>query len=188
MAKRYGMLIDLKRCIGCHTCSLACKVENRTPLGIDWLRVITIGGNHLDTPSGVYPDVAMHWVPAACMHCQNAPCEQACPTLAITRRADGIVLIDREKCNGCQDCLSACPYGAPQYNPKTGVVEKCTLCVHRIDEGQQPFCVAACVTEAFVFGDLNDPDSDVSRAIAGKDVEVALPELGAKPSVYYGPP
>lgn len=188
MPKRYGMLIDLKRCIGCHTCSFACKVENRTPVGVDWHRVITIGGNHLDTPSGVYPNVSMHWLPVPCMHCENPPCADVCPESAIARRADGIVLIDQEKCSGCQECLPACPYGVLQYNPQTEAVEKCTLCTHRIDQGSNPFCVDACVWGARVFGDLSDPESEISRAIVRKQGEVALPEEGTSPAVYYGPP
>ena len=187
MAKQYGMLIDLKRCIGCHTCTIACKVENGTPLGVDWHRVATIGGDHLDTPSGVYPNLSMDYLPVPCMHCQDAPCQQVCPTAAISKRADGIVLIDQEKCIGCQYCVWACPYGVPQYNAQAGKVEKCTLCAQRIDQGQQPFCVDACVWGARVFGDLNDPNSELSKAIAERHGAPALAELGTKPSVYYSP-
>jgi molybdopterin-containing oxidoreductase family iron-sulfur binding subunit len=187
VSKQYGMLIDMKRCIGCHACSIACKVENGTPLGVDWHRVMTIGGDHLDTPSGVYPHLSMAYLPVPCMHCQNAPCQQVCPAAAISRRADGIVLIDSQKCIGCQYCVWACPYGVPQYNQASGTVEKCTFCAQRVDQGQQPFCVDACVYGARVFGDLNDPNSEVVRAIAERHGEPAMPEQGTKPSVYYSP-
>ena len=188
MAKQFGMLVDLKRCIGCHACTLACKVENGTPLGVDWHRVLTIGGEHMDSPSGTYPNVSMYWLPVPCMHCQNPPCETVCPTGAITRRADGIVLIERDKCIGCGYCSWACPYEAPQLNPQTGRVEKCTLCAHRVDQGEAPFCVVACVWGARIFGDLNDPNSEVARAIARKRGEIMMPEQGTEPAVFYSPP
>ncbi len=187
MPKQYGMLIDLERCIGCHTCTIACKVENGTPAEVNWHRVLTIGGPHLDSPAGVYPNLSMAYLPVPCMHCQNAPCQSVCPAAAITKRADGIILIDKEKCIGCQYCVWACPYGVPQFNAAAGIVEKCTLCAQRIDQGQQPFCVDACVWGARIFGDLNDPNSEVSKAIAERRGEPLLANQGTKPSVYYAP-
>lgn len=188
MAKQYGMLIDLKRCIGCQACTLACKVENDTALGVEWHRVLTVGGEHTDSPRGTYPNLSMYWLPMPCMHCQEPPCAEACPTEAITRRDDGIVLIDQDKCVGCGYCRWACPYDGAQYNAEEGVVEKCTFCAHRVDWGLEPFCVEACVWGARIFGDLNDPNSDVSRAIARKRGEVLLSEQETHPAVFYSAP
>jgi molybdopterin-containing oxidoreductase family iron-sulfur binding subunit len=188
MAEHYGMLIDLKACIGCHACSIACKLENDTPLDVDWHRVLTVGGEHLDTPRGTYPNLSLYWLPVPCMHCENPPCEKVCPTTAISQRTDGIVLIDQDKCVECGYCAWACPYQVPQHNREAGVVEKCTLCAHRVDQGQKPACVEACVWGARIFGDLNDPNSEVSQAIATRHGEVLMPEQGTKPSVYYSSP
>ncbi len=185
MTKQLGMFIDLERCIGCHTCTIACKEENGTPLGVNWHRVLTLGGAHMDTPRGTYPHLTMDWLPVPCMHCQNPPCASVCPAAAITRRADGIVLIDSQKCIGCQYCVWACPYGVPQYNPTSGTVEKCTFCAQRVDQGQQPFCVDACNWGARVFGDLNDPNSPINQMIARKHGKVLKAEQGTNPSVYY---
>jgi len=113
MIKQYGMLVDRKRCIGCEACTIACKTENGTPIGVNWHRVLTIGGKHKDTPAGTYPNLSMSWLPVPCMHCQNPPCERVCPTAAITRRADGIVLIDKGKCIGCQYCVGHAPMRCP---------------------------------------------------------------------------
>lgn len=185
MSKQYGMLIDLELCIGCHTCTIACKQENGTPLGVNWHRVVTIGGKHMDTPEGTYPNLSMSWLPVPCMHCQNAPCEKVCPTGGVTRRADGIVLFDQDKCIGCQYCVWACPYGVPQYNSNIGTVEKCTFCAQKVDQGQQPACVEACTWGARIFGDLNDPNSEISKAIIHSHAEPVLTSQGTKPSVYY---
>jgi dimethyl sulfoxide reductase iron-sulfur subunit len=186
MAKRYGMVIDLSKCIGCHTCTIACKGENGTPVGVDWHRVLTIGGDHMDTPRGTYPNLSMYWLPVPCQHCDNAPCAQACPTNAMSKRADGVVLVNKDMCIGCQYCVWACPFGAPQFNAQVGVVEKCTFCAQRIDQGQQPACVDACVWGARVFGDLSDPKSDVVQALGRTNAEPLMAEQGTKPSVFYG--
>ncbi|MDP2724666.1 MAG: 4Fe-4S dicluster domain-containing protein [Syntrophales bacterium] len=187
MAKQYGIWYDLERCIGCHACSVACKIENNVDEGIVWHKVKTIGGKHMDTPSGAYPNLKMRWEPTLCMHCKDAPCMQACPAGAITRRNDGIVVLDPDVCYGleCKECTYACPYGVIEINEKEGVMEKCNLCSHRIDQGLQPACVDACVYEATFFGDLNDPDSVISKKLKEKGGEVLLPERGTDPAVYY---
>ena len=186
MAKRYGLAIDLERCIGCHTCTIACKLENGIEEG-SWIKVRTIGGPHPDTPSGEHPELSMHFLPVLCMHCAQPPCLDACPLQAISRRGDGIVLIDESKCDGCQACLPACPYGALMYDAERNVARKCTLCAHRVDEGLEPFCVVCCETEAMYFGDLQDPDSPVSRIVAQRSAEVLQPEKGTQPAVYFCP-
>lgn len=185
--KQYALVFDLKRCIGCHTCTIACKMENAIRTG-SWIHVDTIGGPHTDTPAGKYPDVCMHYLPKTCVHCKNPPCLSACPTVAIYRRPDGVVLIDKNRCNGCQLCIQACPYNAITFNPKVGVAEKCTLCVHRVDMGLEPFCVTCCITKAIIFGDANNPKSKASKLIRKRDAYVLQPQRGTQPSVYYCPP
>jgi len=186
MSKRYGMVIDLDRCIGCQTCRIACKVENNLETG-SGIRVDTIGGKYQDTPAGKYPNLSMYYLPVPCMHCGEPPCLEACPVEAIYKSKDGIVLVDGEKCNGCQICIDACPYGALTYDDNGDVIQKCTFCQHRISEGLEPFCVKCCEDEAMFFGDLNDPGSDVSKLIVQKSAYTLKPEAGTEPAVHYCP-
>jgi Fe-S-cluster-containing dehydrogenase component len=186
MAKRYGLVIDLERCIGCHTCTIACKLENNLENG-SWIRVNTIGGGSQDTPQGKHPKLRMHFLPVLCMHCDQAPCRDACPLEAIIKREDGIVLVDEEKCDGCQACLPACPYDALVYDAEQNTVSKCTLCAHRIDDGLEPFCVVCCETEAMYFGDINEIDYSIFKPIAERDTAVLKSEEGTEPAVYYLP-
>lgn len=198
---KYGMVIDLKKCIGCHTCTLACKVENGTRPGIFWNLV-------LDQEVGTYPSVRRQFIPRLCMHCEKALCVETCPTGASYKREDGIVLVDKTKCVGCKQCILACPYGARYFNKNKsgyfggslipteeltyrehefGVVEKCTLCVDKIEKGLDPVCVRACPLRARTFGDLNDPHSEISQLIRQRRGFQLLKELGTEPSVYYLP-
>src|SRR4030042_1932766 len=186
MSKRYGLVFDLDRCMGCVGCRIACKVEHSLDKA-SGIRVDTIGGPHPDTPGGKYPNLSMHYLPVPCMHCSNPPCIDACPEEAIYKRQDGIVLLDEEKCNGCQACIPACPYGVLIYNTERDIVQKCSLCAHRIDQGLEPFCVLCCETEAMFFGDLDDPASDVSQIILRKGASILHPEMGTKPAIYYCP-
>jgi len=186
MDKRYGLVIDLDRCIGCQTCRIACKVENNLEIG-SGMRVDTIGGKYPDTPAGKYPNLSMYWLPVPCMHCDEPSCLDACPEEAISKRKDGIVLVDEEKCTGCQICIDACPYNVITYDDERDVIWKCTLCHHRIDEGLQPFCVVCCEDEAIFFGDLNDPESQVSKLITQKKAYTLKPEKETAPAVYYCP-
>ena len=186
MSKRYGLVIDLERCIGCETCRIACKVENNLKI---WsgIRVDTVGGAHRDTPEGKYPNLSMYYLPVPCMHCGKPSCLEACPEEAIYKRKDGLVLVVEDKCTGCQLCIDACPYNVITYDDNRDVIWKCTLCQHRIDEGLEPFCVICCEDEAMFFGDLNDSKSQVSKLIAQKKAYVLKPEAGTEPAVHYCP-
>lgn len=198
---RYGMVIDLRKCIGCHTCTVACKAENHTGPGIFWNTV-------KDQESGTYPLVTRIFLPLPCMHCEDPACVKVCPTRASYKREDGIVLVDQEKCVGCGYCVESCPYGRRYlsknldgyygkellpnerigYNHhKIGVAEKCTFCVHLLEQGKEPACVKICPGKARSFGDLEDPSSEVSRLIVSKRSFQLLKEFETKPSVFYLP-
>ena len=188
MTKQLTLLIDLDNCIGCHACTVACKMENNIESDA-WVNVLTIGGGKLDWPAGVYPNLSLQYLPVSCMHCENPPCVDVCPTSAMyKRREDGIVLVDSARCIGCRLCVWACPYNVIDYSTKQDldrVVSKCTLCSHRVDIGLKPACVETCSYGARLFGDLLDPESTVSKRIREKNGRVLLPEQRTKPSVHY---
>lgn len=176
------MVVDLDRCIGCYACEIACKQENDVSLGSYWNKVQTMG------PYGNFPHVEMYFLPTMCQHCNNPTCVSVCPTGATHQRGgDGIVLVDRDKCIGCQYCAMACPYGARTFNKKQKVVEKCTLCAHLQSVGERPACVKCCSGGARIYGDADDPASDVSKALseAGADAVHSMPDAGNEPSVRY---
>lgn len=180
---RNCLVINLNRCSGCDSCTAACKHENGIPLGVFWNRVNVVG------PSGVWPDIEQYWLPTQCQQCDNAPCIAACPTGASYRDEEfGVVLINKEDCIGCKTCMDACPFGARSFNPALNVVEKCTLCVQRMREGTKPACVVDCCCGARLYGDLDDPNSDVSKALAAADPSWLhqLPDPnGAAPRTVY---
>lgn len=177
--KRYAMVMDLRRCIGCHACHVACKAENEVPLGVFRTHVRYY-------ERGEYPDTKRYFLPNLCNHCKNPPCVKVCPTGASWKREeDGIVLVDYDKCIGCKYCMAACPYGIRFINPETNVADKCTFCVHRVDAGIVPSCVNSCVGGTRIFGDMNDPNSEVAKLIASNPVTVLKPEKGSYPSVFY---
>ena len=144
----YAIVVDLDRFIGCHGCEIACKNENNIALCEYWNKVVERG------PFGEYPDLEMYFLPPMCQQCQDAPCVNVCPTGASYRDADGMVLVDKEKCIGCKYCMMACPYGVRSWSPSEHVVEKCTLCEQKIAQGGLPQCVAQCGSRARFFGDL----------------------------------
>jgi tetrathionate reductase subunit B len=189
---RWSIILDLDKCIGCHACTIACKTQNNTPMGIDWPYVQPVGDPKSwggeGIPIGEFPNLSLFWLPVLCMHCGNPPCVAQCPAHALTKRDDGIVLFDKDRCIGCRMCSWACPYDIPRYSPDDGTIEKCHLCYYRIDEGKLPACVEACVYGARIFGDLEDPDSEASKVLARKKGRQALPEFGTDPSIrYVGP-
>jgi len=178
----YALVIDLDRCIGCHSCEIACKNENGVALGSYWNKVLQVG------PVGTYPDLHEYFLPSQCMQCENAPCVHVCPTGASYRDAEtNIVLIDKAKCIGCKYCMMACPYGVRSWNKTGKVVEKCTLCGELTSQGKQPACVSACCGAARFYGDLDDPSSDAAKAIASyaaSDVH-HLTDEGNHPATAY---
>lgn len=179
MNKRYGFMMLVYRCIDCKACQVACWAENEVPLGKtrNWIEK--------DGPVGEFPNLKVDYLPGNCMHCGNPPCVKVCPTGASYRRPDGIVLVNEKKCIGCKYCMVACPYDARYFDPEKEVANKCTMCVHRLDQGQEPACVSTCIGGARVFGDFNDPNSEVSRLLQNHRAQVQLPQLGTEPNIYY---
>jgi anaerobic selenocysteine-containing dehydrogenase/Fe-S-cluster-containing hydrogenase component 2 len=176
--KRYGMLIDLDRCIGCYACQVTCKAEYNIPFGTARCRVETY-------QSGTYPDVKKFFIPRLCNHCDNAPCIEACEEKALLKNQDGVVLINKEKCTSCQLCYDKCPYNAIEVSQFTGQTEKCDFCCSRIERGLLPVCVQSCMGKAFIFGDINDKKSEIAAALKGNQLKVLNPELKTNPSIFY---
>ena len=175
----YGMVIDTRRCSGCHACSIACKSEFDVPLGYtrSWVEY---------TEKGNYPDVSRAFLPRLCNQCSDPHCVTVCPTGATYKREeDGIVVIDPDTCIGCKYCIQACPYDVRFINPDTGTADKCDFCLHRVEKGVMPSCVNTCPGKARIFGDLNDPDSEISKVLNTNNVTVLRPEIGTKPNVFY---
>jgi molybdopterin-containing oxidoreductase family iron-sulfur binding subunit len=206
---RYGFVIDLKRCYGCYSCQVACKAENHTPQGIDFAKCVP-------TEVGTFPSALRQMLPMVCMQCEDPPCMEVCPTGATTQDENGIVQVDKDKCMGCKYCMMACPYGSRQvvtewktYFPDAegdldpyeayckeewqtgirgfGMAAKCDYCMHRVREGRQPACVEACPAKARYFGDLDDPESEISILIRREGAFQLNPEFGTDPKCYYLP-
>lgn len=181
---RKCLVINLDRCTGCDSCIVSCKFENHLPLGTFYNRVMQVG------PTGSYPNVERYNLPVQCQQCTHARCVEVCPTGASYRDSEsGIVLVDESKCIGCQYCLYACPYGVRTFSEADGVARKCTLCQHLTANGSaEPACVRNCPGGARFYGDLDDPNSSVSRELAkyGDDCihSLVAPE-GEEPLTRY---
>lgn len=202
---RLAIAINLDRCTGCNTCAMACKMQNNVPMGMAWNRVLNEECEFEVGVQGTYPHVSRAHLPVACQHCENPACLRVCPTGATYKDDKGRVEIDYDKCIGCRMCMSACPYtGVRSFNweeprypmdfalgdadaPKhqKHVVEKCIFCYQRLARGETPACMDLCPARARHFGDLDDPNSEVSQLIRERSYEQLLPSEGTKPSVYY---
>lgn len=175
---RYGFVIDQRKCIGCHACTVACKEENQVPLGSfrTWVKYVE---------RGTFPHTRRYFSVLRCNHCDAAPCVTICPTVALYRRPDGIVDFDGGRCIGCKSCLQACPYDALYIDPATRTAAKCHYCAHRVEVGLEPACVIVCPEQAIVAGDLDDPRSRIARLVATEQVQVRKAEQGTRPKVFY---
>ena len=209
--RKWAMLLDLRKCVGCSACTIGCKAENILPPGVVYRPV-------MDEEMGIYPKVTRRFIPRPCMQCEHPPCTPVCPVKATYKREDGIVVVDYEKCIGCRYCITACPYnartadfgeeysaGTPQvqdyelrpsfeYKKKwprrhgkspIGNARKCHFCIHRIEKGLLPACVTTCIGQATYFGDHNDQDSLVAELISRPNIITLKSELGTRPKVYY---
>ena len=176
--KKYAIVIDASRCIDCKACMIACKVENNVPEGSwrNWIRPL------LDRSS----ERKSEFQPGQCMQCDSPSCVAACPVGATYKQPDGLVVIDPDKCIGCGNCITACPYGARYRNSTRHIADKCDFCEHRLKRGEEPACVVTCPTKTRIFGDLNDPQSEVSRLVKEKKlVRVIAPHINTRPNIYY---
>jgi Fe-S-cluster-containing dehydrogenase component len=209
--RRWAMAIDLRKCIGCHACTIACVAENKLPPGVVYRPVI-------EEEVGEYPNVSRRFIPRPCLQCDNPPCVPVCPVNATYKRPDGIVEINYKACIGCRYCIAACPYGArtadfgefytdgtperqayesqPSHEygqswkrdgkaSPAGNARKCHFCIHRLEAGMLPACVTTCVGYATYFGDLNDPESLIHELAGKPNVMRLKEELGTKPQVFY---
>jgi Fe-S-cluster-containing dehydrogenase component len=211
--RHWKMVIDQRKCVGCHACTVACIAENKLPRGVVYRPVMT-------ETVGTFPNLATRFTPRPCMQCQTPSCVPVCPVEATYKRPDGIVAMDYDKCIGCGYCITACPYNArtrdlgenytdgtpgdgktpyetqPNFeygkswdrtghDSPVGNARKCQFCVHRLDQGLLPQCVTTCIGRANYFGDANDPDSLVSEMAAKSNAHVLLEEMGTHPNVIY---
>ena len=174
----YGFAIDLRKCIGCHACTIACKAEHEIPIGVNrcWVKTVE---------KGTFPAVRRFFFPVLCNQCDAAPCVRICPTNALFKRPDGIVDLHSDVCIGCRACMVACPYDQLFIDPNTRTAEKCNFCANRVENELLPACVSVCPTECRIFGDLDDPTSELARIARAEAVTVRKPEKGTIPKVFY---
>ena len=175
---KYGFVIDNRKCIGCHACTVACKTENQVPVGVNrtWVKYVE---------KGVFPNTRRVFQVTRCNHCEKPPCVTICPVTAMYQRRDGIVDFNADRCIGCKACMQACPYDSIYMDPDDGTATKCHFCAHRTEVGLEPACVIVCPEHAIIAGDLSDATSEVAQLIAREPVRVRKPEQGTQPKLYY---
>lgn len=175
---KYGFVIDNRKCIGCHACTVACKSEHDVPVGVNrtWVKQIE---------KGEYPNTRRHFSVMRCNHCTDAPCVSICPTQALFIREDGIVDFDNRRCIGCKSCMQACPYDALYIDPETHTAAKCNYCAHRVDVGLEPACVNVCPEHAIISGDMENPNSEIAQTLSRQQVTVRKEEKATQPNVFY---
>ncbi len=175
---RYGFIIDNRKCIGCHACTVACKTENHVPLTVNrtWVKYVE---------KGTYPNTRRVFQVTRCNHCENPPCVTICPVTAMYQRKDGIVDFSSERCIGCKACMQACPYDSIYIDPDEGTAAKCHYCAHRTEVGLEPSCVVVCPEHAIIAGDLDACDGELAQLLAREPVRVRKPEQGTRPKLYY---
>ena len=175
---RYAMAIDMKKCIGCGDCVVACQVQNDVPVGNckSWVA---------EQVWGEYPNVQMVFRSERCNHCDDPPCVSCCPTDSSHISEGGIVLTDPDLCIGCGACVESCPYDARYFDPVDGNATKCTFCEHKVKDGKQPACVEVCPTFCMYFGDIEDQNSEISQVLKKRDYKTLKPEAGTKPHIFY---
>ncbi|MBT5874899.1 MAG: polysulfide reductase NrfD [Candidatus Latescibacteria bacterium] len=174
----YGFIIDNRKCIGCHACTVACKSEHDVSVGVNrtWVKYVE---------KGAFPDTRRLFSVMRCNHCEDAPCVEICPTTALYTRDDGIVDFDPRRCIGCKGCMQACPYDALYIDPETETAAKCNYCAHRVDIGLEPACVNVCPEHAIISGDMANPDTEISGLLAREQVTVRKADKGTKPKLFY---
>ncbi len=179
---RWAMVLDLRKCIGCQACTVSCSIENQPPIGQFRTIVSQYEVKNVDKPG---KPVDFFMLPRLCNHCGNPPCIPVCPVQATYQQEDGVVLINNEICVGCGYCVQACPYDARFINEETQTADKCTFCYHRVVVGLLPACVESCVGGARVFGDIRNPNSEISKLLDEFDVKVLRPEMKTDPHNFY---
>lgn len=174
----YGFAIDLRKCIGCHACTIACKAEHQIPVGVNrcWVKTVE---------KGSFPDTRRFFFPVLCNQCTDAPCARICPTSALYKRRDGIVDLNGASCIGCRACMEACPYDQLFIDPNTHTAEKCNFCANRVENKLLPACVSVCPTECRIFGDLDDPTTEVAQIVQREAFMLRKPEKGTGPKIFY---
>lgn len=174
----YGFIIDNRKCIGCHACTVACKAEHHVPLGVNrtWVKYLE---------KGLYPHTRRTFTVHRCNHCADAPCVEICPVTALYTRPDGIVDFNNDRCIGCKACTQACPYDALCIDPDSHTAAKCNYCTHRVEVGLEPACVVVCPVHAIISGDLDDPNTEITQLLARESVQVRKPEKNARPKLFY---
>ncbi|MBM3299805.1 MAG: 4Fe-4S dicluster domain-containing protein [Deltaproteobacteria bacterium] len=175
---RYGIAIDTTKCIGCHACRVACQNQNDLAVTEQFNKIV-------ERERGIFPSFSREFIPLQCNHCRNAPCQRVCPTGATYTTPDEVVLVNEKTCVGCKYCIEACPYKMRILDHARGIVEKCRFCIEMVRDGGTPACVSTCPTQVRIFGDLDDPNSEVCRFVAQHRAQPLRPDLDTGPKIFY---